>query len=301
MTEPRTFGGELDRLVSARQQADAISTLTDQERRSLAVAGISEGLRARQSAQALTRTAKAQGKPGSAIAALSDYIVAKAAAMPTPDDAAAAALAAIPKPSAVVATRDAAAAKAKGTTARPLAQQSKKAAPAVLPIYNHAGELIGVTDPSRLIDIPAGSAVYDAQGNATGFVDDKGHVTVLADGVEAVQKAVTAMVERGTRVAKSLQARQAQRVAKGLAPSGRDALAVLTAIGQRVNMEAVVKSKDSNATTHPLIAAALLYDRATPAQQTIIRKALSKCTRESRHRATVALHNAVYDTVGPRR
>jgi hypothetical protein len=249
----------LNRINSARKQADAIGALTDEERRTLAVAGISELHAASRAVDA--PIAKARAVPQMASLAAQVARVAKVGPVVGP---------------------------------APAAKRSRKPAPAVLPVYNKAGELIGVTDPDRLISIPAGSAVYDAQGRATGIVGADGKVTVLADGPEAVKKAVDAMIGQATRVAKQLEARKAQRPA----PASRDALAILTAWGQRVNMATVVKSQDSDATVHPLVAAALAYDKASPAGQASVRKALARCTPESRRRAQVALRNAVESTLG---
>jgi hypothetical protein len=204
------------------------------------------------------------------------------------------------KPEDVVAARDAASAQAKSkTTGGVTAHQSSKAKPSVIACYDSQHNLLGVVAPDDLTEIPAGSAVYDASGAVSGVIGKDGKVVALASGIEPVAKAINAMVTEATKVAKQLQA---QRVAKsGHTPTGADAEAVLWAIGQRMNSRSVKKAGDSNATTHPLVAAALAYDKASPSGQAAIRKALGKCTPVSRKRAQVALRDAVYDTVGPRR
>jgi hypothetical protein len=179
------------------------------------------------------------------------------------------------------------------TGAPPKAKQSSKARPSVVAVYDSAHNLIGVVDPDDLTAIPQGSATYNAQGACTGFVGADGKLVQLADGIDAVQKAVNVMVAQATTVAKQLQG---HRVAKGLAPtrrakSGADALAVLTSLGNRVIAERVAKSGERSG-LNPLIAAAVAYHNATPAGKLAVRKALAKTTPESRKRARVAIYNA---------
>jgi hypothetical protein len=188
-----------------------------------------------------------------------------------------------------------------------IAKASKS--PTLVAVYDSTGTLLGVVPQDRMVDVPAGSAVYDANGKATGIVDTAGKLTLLSDGPDAVAKVAKSIARQGAAVAKQLQA---HRVAKGLAPtptrrasSGTDAVQVLTSLGMRMNAELVAKGMaPAMAATKPmppLISAALTYDSASPAGQAIIRKALARCTPESRRRAQVALRNAVESTVGPRK
>jgi hypothetical protein len=183
-----------------------------------------------------------------------------------------------------------------------------KTPPDLVAVYDSTGQLIGVVPQDRMVDVPAGSAVYDANGKATGIVGTDGKLTLLSDGPDAVAAVAKSIASQGAAVAKQLSA---HRVAKGLAPTptrrgtGADAVQVLTSLGMRMNAELVAKGMAAPISTTrpmpPLISAALTYDSASPAGQAIIRKALARCTPESRKRAQVALRNAVESTVGPRK
>lgn len=174
--------------------------------------------------------------------------------------------------------------------------------PPLTACYNAAGQLIGVVPADRLVKVDPGSAVYDKDGKAVGIVGTDQKLTLLSDGPDAVAKVAKSIAAQGAAVAKQLQA---HRIAKGLPPKGADAVQVLTSLGLRMSAELVAKGMTGPTSTTrpmpPLISAALTYDAASPAGQAIIRKALARCTPESRKRAQVALRNAVESTVGPRK
>jgi hypothetical protein len=184
-----------------------------------------------------------------------------------------------------------------------VAKASKSKTSAPVACYDSTGVLMGVVAPDALVDIPEGTISYDKNGKAVGFIGTDKKLTLFADGMPAVQKAIT----QATAVAKALAAR---RVAKGLSPTptrrGKpvDAVEWLTSLGLRINAERVSKgmtpAMSDTRPIPPLVAAAIVYHHSTPAQKLAVRKVLARATPASRKAARIALLNAETAALGPR-
>jgi hypothetical protein len=179
--------------------------------------------------------------------------------------------------------------------------------PPLTAVYNATGQLLGVVPQDRMVEVPAGSAVYSKEGAAVGIVGTDGKLTLLSDGPGAVSAVAKSIAAQGAAVAKQLKA---HRVAKGLAPTptrrGKpvDAVEWLTALGLRINAERVAKgmtpATSETKPVPPLLAAAIVYAKSSPVQKAAINRVLAKATPASRKAARVALLNVEADVLGPR-
>jgi hypothetical protein len=163
-----------------------------------------------------------------------------------------------------------------------------KAAPMVA-CYNKAGDLIAAVAPDDIVDIPAGSAVFDAQGVATGIVDGKGHITMLSQGPAAVAAVAKSLASQAIAATKGRKVVKAQTHR----PQGTDAFSYLVNLGTNCVRATVQKAKAAGEAPveamPPLIAAACFYEESSAAVKKAIRARLSQCAPESQSAARLAL------------